>query len=52
MMQSTFDANALPGHTNIWNPVDNIVSAIGYIRRRYGNVNNIPNLGTSAYVGY
>lgn len=51
-LPSTFDAFALPGHTNIYNPVDNICAAIHYIQARYGDVNKIPNIGTSAYGGY
>jgi hypothetical protein len=37
MLQSTFDAHSLPGHTNIRNPVDNIISAVRYARDRYGD---------------
>jgi len=59
MVPSTFTAYALPGHTNIYNPVDNAAASIRNIQKDYGNVNNIPNVftGTQAapntdYKGY
>lgn len=36
-MPSTFKEYALPGHTDIWNPVDNIAAAMRYIKAGYGN---------------
>jgi SLT domain-containing protein len=36
-LPSTFREYALPGHTNIYNPVDNMIAAIRYILARYGN---------------
>ncbi|WP_254206312.1 transglycosylase SLT domain-containing protein [Nocardia alni] len=55
-IDSTFYAHALPGHTNIWNPVDNIVAGVRYAIGRYGSVDNVPGIvrlheGLS-YVGY
>ena len=52
----TFQAFALPGHTNIYNPVDNIVSATRYSIQQYGSVSNIPGVEStksgSSYQGY
>lgn len=41
MIDSTFRGYALGGHGNIWNPVDNIASAIRYIASRYGSISAI-----------
>lgn len=35
---STFAAYALPGHGDVWNPVDNAAAAIRYIQSRYGSI--------------
>ena len=52
----TFHANALPGHHNIWNPVDNMIAAFRYAISRYGSMNNIPGVVNvrhgGSYVGY
>jgi len=52
----TFRAYALPGHTDIWNPVDNMIAAFRYAISRYGSMNNIPGVVTvrqgGSYVGY
>lgn len=52
----TFQSYALPGHTDIWNPVDNAIAAIRYIQSRYGNINNVPGVRNvdqgQGYVGY
>lgn len=55
-IDSTFDAYALPGHRDIWNPVDNIIAGVRYSIDRYGSVNNVPGVaqlnGGGSYVGY
>jgi hypothetical protein len=52
MLPSTFAANMLRPYTNILNPIDNLVSAIRYIARRYGSPFNIPGLLSGHYSGY
>jgi len=46
----------LPGHGDIWNPVDNIIAGVRYSISRYGSVSNVPGVagmrGGSGYVGY
>ena len=44
----TFDTYALPGHTDIWNPVDNIVAAVRYANATYGAFENVA-YGTQGY---
>ena len=39
----TFNANALPGHKNIFNGYDNILAGLNYARKRYGD--NLSYLG-------
>ncbi len=55
-IDSTFDANALPGHTDIWNPVDNIIAGVRYALGRYGSLDNVPGVRAvhdgGSYVGY
>lgn len=55
-IMSTFMAHMLPGHGNIFNPVDNAASAIRYILARYGSVYNVPGVASmmrgGPYVGY
>lgn len=52
MMEPTFRAYAIPGHTDIYNPLDNTIAAIRYIADRYGHPANIPRLGQPGYRGY
>ncbi|WP_231983097.1 transglycosylase SLT domain-containing protein [Nocardia sp. 852002-20019_SCH5090214] len=55
-IDSTFNAYALPGHRDIWNPVDNIIAGVRYSIDRYGSVSNVPGVanlhGGGSYVGY
>ena len=52
----TFNDYALPGHTNIWNPTDNIIAGVRYGIDRYGSFSNIPGVRAlhrgGGYVGY
>ena len=52
----TFNANALPGHNQILNPVDNIIAGVRYAISRYGSISNVPGVvdvkAGRAYVGY
>ena len=52
----TFDSYKLPGHDDIWNPVDNIIAGVRYSIDRYGSVSNVPGVTGVAngggYVGY
>lgn len=52
ILPSTFKANAMSGHTNIYNPVDNAIAAINYIKRRYGHPSRIKGIYGSSWVGY
>jgi hypothetical protein len=48
----TFRAYSVPGHTNIWNPVDNMIAAFRYAINRYGSMNNIPGVVAVRHSGY
>jgi SLT domain-containing protein len=49
----TFDRWKLPGHENIYNPVDNIIAGVRYAVERYGSVSNVPGVvGTKTGGGY
>ncbi|MFC7380826.1 transglycosylase SLT domain-containing protein [Sphaerisporangium rhizosphaerae] len=49
----TFDRWSLPGHRDIYNPVDNIIAGVRYAIERYGSVSNVPGVvGTKNGTGY
>nr|WP_083472922.1 transglycosylase SLT domain-containing protein [Kibdelosporangium phytohabitans] len=52
----TFNSYKLPGHDDIWNPVDNICAGVNYAISRYGSLDNVPGIkamaGGGAYRGY
>lgn len=52
----TFQSNKLPGHGDIYNPVDNICAGVKYSISRYGSLSNVPGIqsmsGGGGYVGY
>lgn len=41
-IQPTFDENKLPGHGDIFDPVDNIIAACRYAVARYGSLSQTP----------
>lgn len=43
---STFRAHSLPGHGDIWNPVDNIIAGVRYAIGRYGSLDNTPGVAS------
>lgn len=55
-IDGTFASHALPGHGDIYNPVDNIIAGVRYAIERYGSVSNVPGVvgskNGSGYVGY
>lgn len=52
----TFNAHKLPGHDDIYNPVDNIIAGVRYTFSRYGGFDGHPGLksmaGGGGYQGY
>jgi len=55
-IDTTFDEFQLPGHGDIFNPVDNIIAGVRYAISRYGSISNVPGVRAVAdggeYVGY
>lgn len=55
-IDSTFNAHKLPGHDDIWNPVDNIIAGVRYTFSRYGGFEGHPGLKAMSqgggYQGY
>ncbi|GAA3557889.1 transglycosylase SLT domain-containing protein [Amycolatopsis ultiminotia] len=55
-IDSTFQGHKLPGHDNIYNPVDNIIAGVRYSIDRYGSIGNVPGIQAmsqgGAYRGY
>ncbi|AHI01936.1 hypothetical protein GCM10010174_85880 [Kutzneria viridogrisea] len=55
-IDSTFQSHKLPGHDDIYNPVDNIIAGVRYSISRYGSVSNVPGIRAmshgGAYQGY
>jgi hypothetical protein len=52
MMKPTFEQHKAPGHDDIFNPLDNTLAAISYIKGKYGHPSKIPGLGQAGYPGY
>jgi LysM repeat protein len=54
VIQPTFDAYALSGYDDIWNPVDNIIAAAIYAQVTYGGLDNVvaARCGGSCWYGY
>jgi len=52
--QTTFDAYALSGYDDIWNPVDNIIAAAIYAQETYGGLDVVvaDRCGGSCWSGY
>jgi WXG100 family type VII secretion target len=50
-IDSTFQSNKLPGHDDIYNPVDNIIAGVRYSIARYGSVSNVPGIRSMAHGG-
>ncbi|MBX6385161.1 MAG: WXG100 family type VII secretion target [Microbispora sp.] len=49
----TFQRWSLPGHKDIWNPVDNIIAGVRYAIARYGSVSAVPGVvGVKTGTGY
>jgi hypothetical protein len=53
-IQTTFDAYALSGYDDIWNPVDNIIAAAIYAQDTYGGLDEVvaERCGGSCWYGY
>ncbi|MCI2420455.1 transglycosylase SLT domain-containing protein [Saccharopolyspora sp. K220] len=55
-IEPTFESFALPGHGDIYNPVDNIIAATRYSISRYGSMSDVPGVASvrsgGSYQGY
>ncbi|SFS32996.1 transglycosylase SLT domain-containing protein [Saccharopolyspora flava] len=55
-IEPTFESFALPGHQDIYNPVDNIIAATRYSIDRYGSLSDVPGIAGlrsgGSYQGY
>ncbi len=52
MIDGTFNAYKLPGHDNIWNPVDNTAAAIMYMIKHYGSIEAVLRPRSKKWYGY
>jgi WXG100 family type VII secretion target len=50
-IDSTFQSNKLPGHDDIYSPVDNIIAGVKYAIGRYGSLDNVPGLKSMEHGG-
>lgn len=51
-IDSTFNAHKLPGHDDIYNPVDNIIAGVRYSIDRYGGLGNVPGIKSMSHGGH